>query len=372
MRRMLLILLKILLSIICLLLISALALYFYAVREAGTPPTDQELAKYQHLPYFQNGRFTAWQDLPYEPEKTVGKGWFGQPNSPNKPPKPFPMVMLNKNDFAAKPSEDFVYYWLGHSSAIMELAGTRFIVDPVFGRASPIPFLMPRFQVPPLARSELPALDFVLITHDHYDHLEAATIRHFAKNPPHFIVPLGLGSRLKSFGIPAEKITEIGWGDTTEFGNLSISAEPDLHYSQRLLKDRNRTLWAAYVVAHKSEKNDKRVQIFIAGDGGYSEHFRKIGEKYQHFDAALIEIDAGNPGWKNTHMLPEAAVQAAKDINTDLMLPVHWGAYDLALHPWGESIEKTIQAATEQNINLQIPQMGEKFKLGDVKKNKWW
>lgn len=368
--------LNVLLVLFALVLVAALGLLLYAWREAGTAPSDAQLARYAHLPYFQDGRFQAWQELPYMPEKKAGQGSFGSPASPNRPPRPFPMVRLTQADFADAPAHDFTYYWLGHASALIEMAGVRFIVDPVFGNASPLPFLLPRFQPPPLAREELPPLDFVLITHDHYDHLEAATIRHFARQAavPRFIVPLGLGVRLQGWGIPADKITELGWAESTTAGALTLTAEPALHYSQRFFGDRGRTLWAAYVLqspaADGTESTGER--IFIAGDSGYSEHFQQIGQKYGGFDAALIEIDAGNPGWPHTHLFPAQAVQAAQDLNAALMLPVHWGAYDMALHPWGESIRAVRQEAARVGVNLQIPKMGERFQRGDVRQEEWW
>lgn len=368
--------LNVLLVLFALVLVVALGLLLYAWREAGTAPSDAQLARYAHLPYFQDGRFQAWQELPYMPEKKAGQGSFGSPATPNRPPRPFPMVTLTRADFASAPAQQFTYYWLGHASALIEMAGVRFIVDPVFGNASPLPFLLPRFQPPPLAREELPPLDFVLITHDHYDHLEAATIRHFARQAavPRFIVPLGLGVRLQGWGIPADKITELGWAESTTAGALTLTAEPALHYSQRFFGDRGRTLWAAYVLqspaADGAESTGER--IFIAGDSGYSEHFQQIGQKYGGFDAALIEIDAGNPGWPHTHLFPAQAVQAAQDLNAALMLPVHWGAYDMALHPWGESIRAVRQEAARVGVNLQIPKMGERFQRGDVQQEEWW
>ena len=303
--------LNVLLVCFALLLVAALGLLCYAWRQAGSAPSDAQLARYAHLPYFQDGRFQAWQELPYMPEKTAGQGSFGSPASPNRPPRPFPMVRLTQADFAAAPAQPFTYYWLGHASALIEMAGQRFLVDPVFGNASPLPSLLPRFQPSPLAREELPPLDFVLITHDHYDHLEAATIRHFARQAtvPRFIVPLGLGVRLQGWGIPGDNITELGWGESTQAGALTLTAEPALHYSQRFFGDRGRTLWAAYAV--QADTPDGVQSVFIAGDSGYSEHFQEIGQKYGGFDVALIEIDAGNPGWPHTHLFAEQAVQAA-------------------------------------------------------------
>lgn len=368
--------LNVLLVLFALVLVVALGLLLYAWREAGTAPSDAQLARYAHLPYFQDGRFQAWQELPYMPEKKAGQGSFGSPATPNRPPRPFPMVTLTRADFASAPAQQFTYYWLGHASALIEMAGVRFIVDPVFGNASPLPFLLPRFQPPPLAREELPPLDFVLITHDHYDHLEAATIRHFARQAtvPRFIVPLGLGVRLQGWGIPADKITELGWAESTTAGALTLTAEPALHYSQRFFGERGRTLWAAYVLQSPAADGAESVgeRIFIAGDSGYSEHFQQIGQKYGGFDAALIEIDAGNPGWPHTHLFPAQAVQAAQDLNAALMLPVHWGAYDMALHPWGESIRAVRQEAARVGVNLQIPKMGERFQRGDVRQEEWW
>lgn len=356
--------LKILLYFLALILLLGgyLGLYFY--REIGSPPSDEELKQYSHLPYFKNGRFTAWRDTPYYPDKTVGKGVFGQPFSPNRPPQKVELVNLTKADFAQKPDKDFAYYWLGHSTTIIELAGMRFLNDPVFKNAAPLPFLMPRYQKSPLALEQLPDLDFVLISHDHYDHLERRTIQKLKDKK--FIVPLGLGSHLKFWGVPAENIKELGWGDSLQIGALKITAEKALHYSGRTFGNRNRTLWASYVI----ESPNRR--IFISGDNAYDSHFAELGEKYKNFDLAIIEIDAGNQGWPHTHQFPEQAVQSVVDLKAQRMLPVHWAVFDMALNPYGQSINRVIKTTKKMNLELNVPKMGEKYRFGDNLNQCWW
>ena len=294
-------------------------------RNIGALPDSSRFA---HLPYFRDGQFRARKDLPYYPDKATGEGGFIRHDG-YVPKDALPMVNLNQHNFDQ--AEDFAYYWLGHSSAIMELAGQRVLIDPVFGNAAPLdmPYVVPRIQSAPIEPENLPPLDVVLITHDHYDHLEASTIRHLADKVPHFVTPLGVGARLQSWGVPAEKITELGWGDSIDINGVRYTAEEALHYSSRWRTDRNQTLWAAFVI----EGAGKR--LYWSGDSGYGEHFAEAGAKYGHFDLAFLEIDAANPGWPSTHIFPEEAVQAAQDINAHIMLPIPLGRFQPGAQPLG-------------------------------------
>ncbi|SMB89000.1 L-ascorbate metabolism protein UlaG, beta-lactamase superfamily [Pasteurella testudinis DSM 23072] len=334
-------------------------------RNIGALPDE---ARFARLDYYRDGRFhNLYDELVFYPEQASGKGGWLR-HSGYAPAAPLPMRMLGKSDFAQ--AEDFAYYWLGHSSAILELGGQRLLIDPVFDNAAPIalPFVVPRFQAAPIARQQLPAADIVLITHDHYDHLEAATIRHLAKQAavPHFVAPLGVGTRLQSWGVPSENITELGWGDSVGIGGLTFHAETALHYSARWRNDRDKTLWASFVI----EGAGKR--LFWSGDSGYGRHFAEIGRKYRRFDLAFIEIDAANPGWPNTHMFPEQAVQAALDLNAARMLPIHWGVFSLGRTPWNDSINRTAQTAQAHKLPLDVPKMGEKYQPQPFQNDNWW
>lgn len=206
----------------------------------------------------------------------------------------------------------------------------------------------------------------VLITHDHYDHLEAATMRELAQKAKRFIVPLGVGARLQSWGVPKEKITELGWGEAIQVGAVKLTAETAIHYSSRWFNDRDKTLWASYVL------QSPQYQIFWSGDSGYGKHFAEIGEKYQFFDFAFIEIDAANPGWPNTHMFAEQAVQTAKDLKANTFIPIHWGVFDLGGMPWDYSIKRVTQSSQQQQVTLHTPKIGEKYQPEHYQFEAWW
>lgn len=322
-------------------------------------------SRFTHLPYYQDGRFQSPEELVFYPEKTTGEGgWLA--HKPYAPKSPLPMVKLDKTHFGAP--EAFAYYWLGHSAAIMELGGQRILIDPVFDNAAPIPlpFIVPRFQPAPIKRGELPPIDVVLITHDHYDHLEAQTMRYLADKAKHFVTPLGVGARLQSWGVASDRITELGWGEGKTIDGITYTAEPAVHYSRRWRDDRDKTLWASFVL----EGAGKR--LYWGGDSGYGKHFAAIGQKYGSFDLAFLEIDAANPGWPNTHMFPEQSVQAAFDLNAAVMLPIHWAVYNLGRNPWDQNIKRADVDAAKRNLRFDVPKMGEKYTPDGWQTEKWW
>lgn len=344
----------------------------HLLQTLGEAPNADAIAAYEKLPYFKNGRFQSPEELPHYPERVSGggaSGWsrFLLPN-PHAPKVPLPQVALNADSFAS-PADDaapLAAYWLGHSSLIIELEGKRLLVDPVFGNAAPLPGIVRRFGDAPILREQLPELDYVLITHDHYDHLEYATMRALRGRDTRFIVPLGVGAHLRKWGIPAERIHEMGWGERFEENGLSIAAERALHYSGRTFDTRNASLWACYIL------KGQRRRVFISGDGGYGEHFKDIGAKHGPFDLAFIEIDGWNPGWPKTHMFPKEVIQTYHDINTRAFVPVHWGVFDLARHPWDESIKMIAELAEAAgDVKLLTPLMGERLTPESVT-GEWW
>ena len=342
------------------LIVAILGVMLY--RNLGALPDE---SRFTHLPYYKNGQFVNLytDDLPYYPDKATGKGGFIRHDG-YTPNGRLPMILLDKNSF--RQPENFAYYWLGHATAILELDGQRFLTDPVFDNANPLnlPLIAPRFQEAPISRENLPDIDVVLISHDHYDHLEATTIRHLADKAKRFIAPLGVGARLQSWGVPSEKITELGWGESTMVGTIKLTAEPTQHYSSRWINDRNKTLWASFVL-----EGSKR--LYWSGDTGYAQHFSDIGKKYGGFDIAFMEIDAANAGWPKTHMFAHQSVQATLDLNAKKMVPMHWGVFSLGRNPWYESIDNAVKSAKEYNLPIDVPKMGEKYADGFVNDN-WW
>lgn len=348
--------------IVALALIALVVLAAMFYRNLGGLPDESRFA---HLPYYKNGVFTNIYatDLPYFPEQATGQGGFIRYDG-YTPKARLPMIGLDKDSFGT-PS-DFAYYWLGHASAILELDGQRFLIDPVFDNANPlnVPLIAPRYQEAPLARADLPTIDVVLISHDHYDHLEASTMRYLADKAGRFVVPLGVGARLQSFGVPQEKITELGWGDSTNVGAVKLTAETTQHYTSRFINDRNKTLWASFVF-------DGTRRLYWSGDTGYAQHFSDIGQKYGSFDIAFVEIDAANAGWPLTHMFPEQAVQAVEDLNAKKMIPMHWGVFSLGRNPWYQSIDTAVATAHAKNIPIDVPKMGEKYD-DNFDNDEWW
>ena len=351
-------------AVVLLLLLAVLTLY--ALREMGASPSAEESAAFEKLPYFRNGQFRNPEPLPapmsgeYEDRVNLARLLRASPHGPQKP---LPQVRLDRSSFPEVP-EDGAVYWLGHASAILELNGRRIAVDPVFGNASPIPFTVRRYQAPPLDQKEMPEPDYVLLTHNHYDHLERRTVRAFKK--AHFIVPYGLKSALRGWGIEEARITEIGWNESFEQDGIRFTAVEGIHFSGRSLSDGNRTLWNSYVI------RTPRHNIFWGGDSGYGKHYAEIGRTLGPFDWAALETDAWNGGWPGIHMFPGQTVQAALDLRAKRVLPIHWGVYDLGGHPWQKSINRIVENAEGKPFELMTPMMGEKLIPGETETTFWW
>lgn len=281
-------------------------------------------------------------------------------------PNVFPIEWRTGADFPETP-EKFAITWLGHAMFLVDLDGARFLIDPVFGHATPFPFLMSnRLNPPPMKRRELPPVDGIVISHDHYDHLEAATARFYAKRGTRFIVPLGVGARLRGWGVKPENITELDWLESTQIGGVTLTALPSHHHSMRSFTDRFSTLWCAWALRSPEHR------IFYAGDGGYDPDFRMIGENYGPFDFALIGVGAYNARWAENHLFPEAAVQVAQELRAARMLPMHWGTYRLAPHVWDEPILRVTAVADKVGVPVFAPKIGGTVRLGDAPPERWW
>ncbi len=331
---------------------------------------SQSSQMYGQYDYYSTStsEFISPQPLVYYPERTTGgDAGFARffKKSPNAPTQEMPKQVLTKSDFSDT-SVNFALYWLGHSSAILELDSKRILIDPVLENAAPFPYITSRYSSSPITRDELPHIDIVLITHDHYDHLEMATIKELSRRDITFVVPLGVGSRIANWGVETSKIKELDWENSIIVDELKITACPMVHYSGRSRSDRNRTLWNGYAI-----KSDN-VNIFWSGDTGYGEHFKDIGEKYGPFDLACVEIDGWNAGWPNTYLFPEEAIRVCQAVGDDRLFPIHWGVFDLALHPWTESINMVWDLAIDNQIEIIAPIMGEKVVSLSFESRKWW
>ena len=350
--------------------IEIIIIIYLLKREFGKVMSDEELKKkYGHLYYFKDGRFQPRKTANYNPknvtkpdQKCIEIKSFGL-KSPQGPKFPFNQIQLNKFSFDSSP-DNFSIYWLGHSSTIIEINHYRIIIDPVLDNACPLYFGVERYTKRVIERDQLPDIDYIILTHNHYDHLERKTVISFKKG--HFIVPLGLKYTLENWGIDKNRITELGWGDKFSEEGLDIIGEEANHFSGRYLLDANKTLFNSYIISGGGKT------IFWSGDTGYSDHFKDIYNKYKiEFELVALECDAYNTGWRNSHLFPHEVIQAAKDLNTKILFPIHWGVFDLAFHPWHESIDTIISEAILNNIKVLTPMLGEKFNT-EKETQTWW
>lgn len=284
-----------------------------------------------------------------------------------EPSSKLPQEKPNLEDFL-KPSEHIKTIWLGHSTILLNLGGKVILIDPVFSSsASPVSFLVKRFQAPALAMEELPAIDFVLISHDHYDHLDRDSIVFLGKTQATFITPLGVGSHLKGWGIDEKRIVEKDWWQSAPFDGIRFTATPAQHFSGRKGLDENCTLWASWVIT-SGEHN-----VYFSGDSGYDTHFKEIGARLGPFDVAFIESGQYNETWEAVHMLPEQAIQAFQDLKAKQYFPIHWGMFTLSFHSWYEPIERISALAKKKKIHLVSPKLGEIVDHGqDQQHSEWW
>lgn len=271
--------------------------------------------------------------------------------------------------FAQPPPTGLRVTWLGHSTLLVEIDGTRVLTDPVWGpRTSPLSWAGPgRFYPPPIPLIELPAIDVVLISHDHYDHLDYPTIDAIKHWDTTFVVPLGVGAHLEYWGVPVDHIVELDWWQRTRVGTLDIECAPARHASGRQLFDQNATLWAGYALLGDEHR------VFFSGDTGLFPGMTEIGEKLGPFDLTMIEAGAYGQAWPDWHIGPEQAVRAHQMLRGEIMLPIHWGLFDLAYHGWTEPIERTLVAAAAAGVVVAAPRPGQSFEpeaLGPIER--WW
>lgn len=272
--------------------------------------------------------------------------------------------------FNTLPESGLRITWIGHSSLLIELDGYRILTDPVWSqRVSFSSAVGPkRFFAPPLALSQLPSLDLIICSHDHYDHLDHQTIRQLALTNTPFVCSEGVGFYLEKWGVSRSRITELNWGDSTQVADeLKITATPARHFSGRGIWNRNTTLWSSFVL--KGPKHN----IFFGADSGWFDGFRDIGDQFGPFDLTMLEIGAYGDTWPDIHMGPENASNAHLALRGKQMMPIHWGTFNLALHAWREPIERLLVAAKEKNITLFAPQPGLPTEAnGEAVVSGWW
>jgi len=291
---------------------------------------------------------------------------FIHKNKNTVPPRKLPSI---KTDLSNLNSSDPVIVWFGHSSYFIRIENKNFLIDPVFsGNAAPLSFMIKAFPGSNIYKPEdMPAIDYLILTHDHYDHLDFKTVRKLRNKVNSIYCSLGVSSHLKYWGFDINKITEIDWWESKPLGeNISLTAAPARHFSGRGIK-RGQTFWSSFILKTKDHN------LYLGGDSGYDLHFKEIGNKYGPFDIAILEAGQYNTMWPLIHMMPEEAVQAAVDLKAKSLLPVHWGKFTLALHAWDEPIKRILNKAKELNMKVHTPKIGQPLVLkDDFKTDTWW
>jgi len=276
----------------------------------------------------------------------------------------------NLNSCKKKQALDVKVLWLGHSALLLEVGNRKIFLDPMLGkRASPLSFIGPkRFKNDFIIKIEdVPNLDAVLISHDHYDHLDYPSIIKIKDKVKMFYVPLGIAAHLKAWGVEESKIVELDWWEAAKLEELTFICTPSHHFSGRGLFNKDSTLWCSWVIKGENEN------VYFSGDSGYSKSFKEIGDKFGPFDLTLLECGQYNKHWADIHMFPEETVRANIDLRGKLLMPIHWGAFKLSLHPWQEPVERLLKEANPLNVKVITPRIGESVILGKSEPcSKWW
>ncbi|MDW3652389.1 MAG: MBL fold metallo-hydrolase [Bacteroidia bacterium] len=340
----------------------------------GGKATEEELQAYSLTGHFDEGVFLNKEEIKMEVDCHSIQKMLQEMLEPDPNVSPKEDIKVKKIEAASivqKPDSISRLTWFGHSTFLVEMDGKNILFDPVFGQyAAPHPLLgRKRYNSEmPISIADLPQIDAVIISHDHYDHLDYESIKELKEKTEHFFVPLGVDNHLERWGIAEDKISKMDWWQEKEFNGLTIAFTPSRHMSGRGLTDQSATLWGSWVLQGKSSN------IFFSGDGGYGKHFKEIGDKYGDFDIALMECGQYNKLWAQVHMMPEQTVQAGIDVKAKMIVPIHWGAFTLASHSWTDPIERVTKAAQEMSVEIATPQIGEPIILGeeDIPKTNWW
>ncbi len=282
------------------------------------------------------------------------------------------VLALTREDLAQAPDPSL--FRLGHSTVLIKLRGGWWITDPVFSqRASPVQWIGPkRFHAPPIALADLPPLRGVILSHDHFDHLDFDAVLTLAKTADVFLTPLGVGDRLIGWGVDPAKVRQFDWWQGAVVDGVRFVATPAQHFSGRGLFDSDKTLWASWTILDEAP-GAPPLRLFFSGDTGYFDGFAEIGRRYGPFDVALMETGAYNAHWPHVHMQPEQTVQAHLDLRGRWLLPIHNGTFDLAMHAWTEPFERVSALAAERGVALVTPRMGERVDLSAPQATAaWW
>lgn len=357
------------LSIGVLLFIIVLIWLFFNQKKFGQLPKGERLKRIQKSRNYKEG---AFQNLNFTPQFAEGitywkvlKSFLFENNKKKKPKEIIPSI---KTDLTKLDSSKDVMIWFGHSSYLLQIDGKKYLVDPVLsGNASPIPNSIKAFKGADIYKVEdIPVIDFLIITHDHWDHLDYETVIKLKNKVGKVFCSLGVGAHLEYWGYEAEKIVELDWYDKVVVdNNLSIHATPGRHFAGRSLK-RNTSLWSSFIIESSSKK------IFVGGDSGYDTHFKTIGDTYGPFDLVILENGQYNAYWPYIHLMPDKIILAAKELNAKQIVPVHSCKFALANHDWNEPLDVLIENNKTENLNIATPMIGEVLNIGEQNSSSYW
>lgn len=350
-----------------LLVLAALTVVIAGWSDFGKQASGDRMERVESSPQWTGSKFANPQPLYNSP--TGMFGFVTRRSKHTRPKEPIPVIEGDGSAFSAAPESGLRVTWFGHSSTLVEIDDARVLTDPVWGeRSSPISWMGPRrWYAPPVALEDLPAIDAVVISHDHYDHLQRGTIEAMAGWDTAFVVPLGVGAHLAYWGVPEDRIVELDWWDRAEVGDLEIVATPARHASGRHVLDQNHTLWAGYALIGAEHR------VYYSGDTGLFPGLREIGDRLGPFDLTMIEAGAYDRAWPDWHIGPEQAVLAHRLVRGEVMLPVHWGLFDLALHGWTEPIERVTAAGAAAGVTVITPRPGQGIEpAAPPQPDRWW
>lgn len=353
------------------LLIATGTLFVNLSPQFGRTPSDEQKVEYAKTDHYKDGIFVNELESVMD-INVIDRIQEYFKNDPSRQPSiHLPVAQIDSLEVVNYVAPQPRLTWFGHSAFLLEIDQYNILLDPMLSETpAPHPWLgQKRYSDSlPLEIEELPFIDFVIFSHDHYDHLDYETLIKIKHKVGQFYVPLGVGNHLREWGVPEHKIHELDWWDEISHNELKLVCTPSRHFSGRGLSDRAQTLWSSWIIQNPQHK------IYFSGDGGYGPHFSEIGEKYGPFDLGLMECGQYHQDWHAIHMFPEETAQAGVDIKAKRIVPIHWGAFTLSLHSWTDPIERVIKAADKLQIPLSTPKLGVPFTINGegCTTESWW